>query len=133
MEEELVRRNLVVLIEKDPKIIRKFVEHFKKTRLHQLVVFRDKRNLDTAFVLLHRIALVICEDRLGGFEDNGTDIFFHYHELLSSQNIPFILLTSNSHDGFFDAATRAGMHPFQKKEPCFVAFDALVRRLGVTL
>lgn len=133
MGEELARRDFVILIEKDPKIILKFVAYFKKTRSYQLVVFRQNWNLDLAFALIDRIALVICEDRLGGFEDNGTNIFFHYRECLASRSIPFILLTSSPHDGFFEAATKAGMHPFQKKEPCLEAFDALVRQLGVTL
>ncbi len=133
MGEELVRRDIVVLIEKDPKIIVKFVAHFKKTRSCQLLVIRHDWNLDLAFVLIDRIALVVCEDRLGGVGENGINIFFRYGDLFSSHRIPFILLTSSPHEGFFDAATRAGMHPFQKKEPCLVAFDALVRQLGVTL
>lgn len=129
----VLRRDTVVLIEKDPAIVQKFVAHFKKNRSVKLVVLRRKWDFDIVLMVIDRIALIVCEDRLGGFGDNGTNIFFQYRELLAFHSIPFVLLTSSPHEGFFDAATKAGMYPFQKKEPCLETFDVLVRQLGVTL
>ncbi len=108
-------RDTILVVDDDPDLRQVLMMYLGDT-LGWRVLEADgvESATDVLRVEIQRIAVIISDDRMGGYGRNGSDLFFQRSLDLHIHDIPFVLLSGTSEPQFLATAREFGMVPVRK-------------------
>lgn len=124
-----MERDTVLVVDDDPDLLEVLAECLHV--MHEWRVVKAD-GVESATVMLraeiNRIAVIICDDHMGGRGGNGVDFYFQRSLDLEMHGIPFVLMSGSLNREFQMTAMSFGMTPMPKPLP-FGKMGEILREL----